>query len=175
MTVGDPRAEAVFLKDVDDTYNHLRQRVLISAEEQRKAAESGEGVEQIQLVAQNPNTTIGFNIPDGPPPEHFQLEGPGTEGFDIEQVRRALQLRWDHFNSFSPELQEALKSQELEKVNAVLGKMSVEDAEEVVRKLDEGGILEFAESGIRDETGRPGLGDDEGEADDEDDEDEDVE
>jgi hypothetical protein len=37
--------------------------------------------------------------------------------------------------------------------------MSLDDAEKIVEALDMVGILRFAESGIRDETGRRGLDD----------------
>lgn len=151
MVSGDKRAEVVFVKDVEDTYSHLVTRVLASQQESE-----GAGVEQIQLVPENPSQTISFNVPDGPPPENITLEGPGTEDLDIEEVKKALQLRWDVFEGFSKELQEALKDGKLDGVNKVLGSMSVDTAEEVVRLLDVGGILSFAEGGIRDETGQGG-------------------
>ena len=163
MIAGDPRATAVFEKDVQDTYAHLVERVRISNAE---AAAAGSG-EQIQLVPENPDSTIGFNVPDGPPPENLELEGPGFEGVSVEDVRRALQMRWDVFSGFDADMQAALKSGALEEVNKVLGRMRVEQAEEVVKLLDVAGILSFSSSGIRDDTGR-----DEGdEADDEEDED----
>ncbi|RPD62743.1 hypothetical protein L226DRAFT_482105 [Lentinus tigrinus ALCF2SS1-7] len=157
MISGDPRATGVFEKDVQDTYAHLVERVRIS-----KAEESAAGGEQIQLVAENPETSITFNVPDGPPPEKLELEGPGFENVSIEDVRKALQMRWDVFQSFDEPLQQALKNQSLEEVNKVLGAMKVEQAEEVVKLLDVAGILNFSEGGIRDETGRDADADDEG-------------
>jgi cell division cycle protein 37 len=151
MVSGDKRAQTVFVKDVEDTYTHLVTRVLAS-----QTSEIPGGAEQIQLVPENPSQTISFNVPDGPPPENITLEGPGTEGMDIEEVRNALQMRWDVFDGFSEDLKEALKSGKLEGVNKCLGDMSVQEAEEVVRLLDVGGILSFAEGGIRDETGKGG-------------------
>ena len=148
MTQGDPRATSVFEKDVQDTFAHLVERVRIS-----KAEEAAAGGEQIQLVAENPGTSISFNVPEGPPPEKLELEGPGFENVDIEDVRKALQMRWDVFQSFSPEMQTALQSQSLDEVNKVLGAMKVLDAEELVKMLDMAGILNFGEHGIRDETG----------------------
>ena len=149
MIAGDQRATGIFEKDVIDTYKHLVERVRISKAE--AAARPGE---QIQLVPENPSTQISFNVPDGPPPEQIELEGPGFEDVNIEDVRKALQMRWDIFSAFSPEMQTALKSQSLEEVNKVLGAMRVEDAEPLVRLLDMGGILNFSEGGIRDATGR---------------------
>lgn len=153
MVSGDPRALDVFLKDVNDTYQMLCKRVEISKAEEAKQAEQG-GVEQIQLVAENPDTIISFDVPDGPPPENLILEGPGTEDLDIEEVRHSLQARWEIFEGFDDKFKKALQSNDLEKVNKVLGKMSVEEAERLVELLQIGGILQFAEGGIRDETGK---------------------
>lgn len=150
MISGDKRAETVFVDDLENTYKHLCERVEISLKE----SEGYEGREQIQLVPENPNQTISFNVPDGPPPENLVLEGEGTETLDIEEVRKALQLRWDVYEAFPEDLKTALKVGKLEDVNKVLGDMEVAEAEEVVKSLDLSGILNFAEGGIRDETGK---------------------
>lgn len=149
MISGDPRAIAVFEKDVLDTYAHLVERVRISKAE---AAAAGPGAEQIQLVPENPSVTISFNVPDGPPPENLTLEGPGTEDLDVEEVRKMLQMQWDIFSSFKPEMQDALKSGSLDEVNKILGTMKVDDAEELVKMLDMAGILNFGGGGVRDES-----------------------
>jgi len=151
MVAGGQSAQAIFCKDHEDTYQHIVTRVEITKAEDAEAATAGE---QIQLVAENPDTVISFNVPDGPPPEHLVLEGPGTESMDIEEVRKALQMRWDLFCGLPQDLQEALKTGELAAVNKVLGNMPVGEAENAVGALDMGGILSFAEGGIRDETGR---------------------
>ncbi|KAH7912546.1 Cdc37 N terminal kinase binding-domain-containing protein [Hygrophoropsis aurantiaca] len=147
MISGDKRATSVFEKDVEDTYAHLVTRVEASKEPSPQK-------EQIQLVPENSQSTISFNVPDGPPPEDLRLEGPGTEDLDVEQVRRALQARWDIFSNFSTDLQDALKEGTLERVNQVLGEMDVAEAENVVQLLDMGGIMSFADGGVRDETGK---------------------
>ncbi|KAK7469309.1 hsp90 co-chaperone Cdc37 [Stygiomarasmius scandens] len=155
MISGDPRAEKVFVDDVDKTYVHMCSRV-----EMAKAEEQAGGVEQIQLVPESPDQTISFNVPSGPPPEHITLEGPGTEDMDLEEVRKALQMRWDVFSNFPEPLQQALKEGSLDKVNQVLGAFDVTTAEGIVQQLDIAGILSFAEGGIRDETaaGRAAAG-----------------
>lgn len=158
MVQGGQSAQAIFRKDVEDTYQHIVKRVEIAKAEEAEAATAGE---QIQLVAENPDTVISFNVPDGPPPEHLELEGPGTEDMDVEEVRKALQMRWDLFCGLPENLQEALKTGELAAVNKVLGNMPVNEAENAVKALDLGGILSFAEGGIRDETGRAGQADEE--------------
>lgn len=144
MIADDKRARSVFVKDVEDTYEHLVRRVQASQE----------GNEQIQLVPENPNQKITFNVPEGPPPADLRLEGPGTEDMDIEEVRQVLQTRWDIFSQFDPKFQEALKEGELDGVNRVLGAMDVKTAEEMVNLLDMAGILNFGEGGVRDETGK---------------------
>lgn len=156
MIDADARATAVFLKDVEDTYAHLVERDRLSKIEDQ---ENAEAAEQIQLVPENPEATIGFNVPDGPPPEQITLEGPGTEGMNIEDVKKALQLQWEVYEGFSAPMKEALKSQSLENVNKVLASMKVSEAEHVVELLQMSGILSFADGGIRDETGQAEEGD----------------
>ena len=170
MVAGGQSAQAIFRKDVEDTYQHIVKRVEVAKVEEAEAAAAGE---QIQLVAENPETVISFNVPDGPPPENLVLEGPGTEDMDIEEVRKVLQMRWDLFCGLPENLQEALKTGELAPVNKVLGNMPVNEAENAVKALDMGGILSFAEGGIRDETGGADQADEQ--YDDEDDDDGDDE
>jgi cell division cycle protein 37 len=171
MVAGGQNAQAIFRKDVEDTYGHIVNRVELAKVEE---AEANAAAEQIQLVAENADS-VSFNVPDGPPPEHLVLEGPGTEDMDIEEVRKALQMRWVLFCGLPEKLQEALKTGELAAVNKVLGDMPVSEAENVVKALDMGGILSFAEGGIRDETGRATRADaaDDDESDDHDGDDDD--
>ena len=150
MITADQRAVMVFMKDVDDTYSHIVSRVKANEEEEALA----QGAEQIQLVPENPDAEISFNVPDGPPPENIKLEGPGTEGMEIEEVRKALQMQWDVYEGFEEDMKAALKSQKLEAVNKVLGSMEIEEAERVVELLQISGMLSFSESGIRDQTGK---------------------
>lgn len=150
MIAGDKRAVSLYVKDVEDTYAHLVTRVAAAATE---ASPSTSQKEQIQLVPENPDSTITFNVPDGPPPDDLILEGPGTEGLDIEEVRKALMMRWTVFEGFNDALKDALRVGTLEGVNKVLAEMDVGDAEDVVSKLDLAGIMSFAEGGVRDETG----------------------
>ncbi|KAL0580632.1 hsp90 co-chaperone Cdc37 [Marasmius crinis-equi] len=147
MVSGDKRAEKVFVDDVETTYAHLVDRVQKSKEELATG-----GREQIQLVPETKNQEISFNVPSGPPPEEIVLEGPGTEDLDIEEVRKALQLRWDVFSSFSSNLQEAIQENSLKKVNRCLAEMEIQEAERVVQELDIAGILSFAPGGIRNAT-----------------------
>jgi len=78
-----------------------------------------QGVEQIQLHAVDPNTTINISIPPA-----------NSEDPEQKKAREA-------FESFPPGLRRALESGSLDEVNKVLGMMSVEEAEEIVGQLGE--------------------------------------
>ncbi|KAJ7167400.1 Cdc37 N terminal kinase binding-domain-containing protein [Mycena crocata] len=153
MITGDPRAVGVFMDDVEKTYAHLAGRVKRSQEEAKRG-----GRETIKLVSENEGD-ITFNIPHGPPPAELIL-GEGMEELDIEEVRRALQFRWDVFQGLPDGLQKALQTEELAAVNQVLGDMEVDEAEELLQRLDMSGIIPFSEGGVRDETsaGRAAAG-----------------
>ncbi|KAI9742586.1 MAG: hsp90 co-chaperone Cdc37 [Claussenomyces sp. TS43310] len=128
ITTPGHQAQKVFGDDVRDTYNRIRTRAKeIKLEREREAADGSGGVEQIQLHAVDPGTTINITIP----PENSQDPS--------EQQARRL------FEAFSPGLRRALESASLDEVNKVLGKMSVEEAEEVVGQLSEGGMLSLEE------------------------------
>ncbi|KAJ7134710.1 Cdc37 N terminal kinase binding-domain-containing protein [Mycena epipterygia] len=153
MIAGDKRAESVFMDDVEKTYAHLAGRVKRSQEEAKQG-----GRETIMLASENEGD-ITFNVPAGPPPDELVL-GEGMEDMDIEEVRKALQLRWDIFTGLPDALQKALQTEELTEVNKVLGDMEVAEAEEILQRLDMAGIIPFSESGVRDETpaGRAAAG-----------------
>lgn len=138
------------MNDVDSTYEHIVIRVKANKEEEEALRQ---GSEQIQLVPENPDAEITFNVPDGPPPTTIKLEGPGTEGMDPVEVRKALQMQWEVFDGFQDDMKNALKGQKLDAVNKVLGAMKLDDAERAVELLQISGILSFSESGIRDDTG----------------------
>lgn len=138
----------MFTKDVEDTYNLLRKRVEASKDDANNERET------IQLVPADEGQTITFDVPDGPPPAELQLSDELQE-YSVEQVREALQERWDLFMSFKPKLRTALKKGSLDEVNKVLGAMDVGEAETVVNLLHRTGILNFANNGeVRDMTGR---------------------
>jgi cell division cycle protein 37 len=144
VTTKDHQARKLFLDDVNSTVAKIKERV--KKFEKERAEEKG--VEQIQLHAVDPSTTINIRVPpplptdlaaksDSPPPTEDQILG-----------RRI-------FESFSPGLRRALESGSLDEINKVLGKMSVDEAEDVVNKLSEGGILSV-EEGILDATTEEG-------------------
>lgn len=130
------QARKLFLDDVNSTYARIRTRTAELAKE--KEAEGGER-ETIQLHAVDPNTQI--NIVTPPPAAECKT--------DDERTARQI------FDSFPPGLQRALESGSLEKVNEVLGKMSVDEAEQVVELLGNGGMLSL-EEGVIDATTEEG-------------------
>ena len=161
MIAQNPKSIQMFNQDLEQTYGRIAARTIeLIAEEQ--ASGTGER-EQIQLVAEDPNMTIGFNLPDGPPPADLRVEGEGSEELDLEQVRAFLEHKWEIFQGFPEALQIALKTEKLDEVNKVLGKMKVAEAEEIVELMQEGGMLSFryvsdtdsadgSERGVRDMT-----------------------
>ncbi|KAK0279760.1 hsp90 co-chaperone Cdc37 [Friedmanniomyces endolithicus] len=130
------QAQKLFLDDVNGTYTRIRSR---TAELNAQREEEGGERETIQLHAVDPNTTI--NIVTPPPREQCTNED--------ERTSRGI------FDTFPPGLQRALVSGSLERVNEVLGKMSVSEAEEVVERLGEGGMLSL-EAGVIDATTEEG-------------------
>lgn len=103
---------------MNSTYARIRERAKVIAT-QRDSDDLAGGVEQIQLHAVEPGTTINIVIPR--PNSDDEAESKARETFE----------------SFSPEMQKALESGSLDEVNKVLATMSVPEAEEVVGKLGE--------------------------------------
>ena len=126
------QARKIFLDDVNSTYDRIRTR---TAELNKMKEEEGGDREQIQLHAVDPNTKI--NIVTPPPAKECTT--------DDEKIAREI------FDTFPPGLQRALESGSLDRVNEVLGKMSVSEAEEVVEQLGNGGMLSL-EEGVIDAT-----------------------
>lgn len=122
----------MFRDDVNNTYN----RIKIRAKELAKSGAEG-GVEQIQLHAVDPKTQINITIPP-------------ADSTDLE-VKASREV----YERFPPGLQKALQTESLDEVNKVLGKMSVDEAEDIVEKLGNSGILTI-EEGIVDATTEDG-------------------
>ena len=94
-------------------------------------------MEQIQLHAVEPGTEIQINIPKLDSEE------------EIERQARTV------FERFPPGLQRAMESGSLDRINEVLGKMSVSEAEEVVEQMGGHGMLSM-EQGVIDGTTEEG-------------------
>ncbi|KAF2279645.1 uncharacterized protein EI97DRAFT_392719 [Westerdykella ornata] len=143
ITTKDHQANKLFHDDVESTYRRIHTRAAEIAKERAERPEAAEGVEQIQLHAVDPNTTINIVVP----PKVSQAENPEEKA--AEEAARAI------FDSFPPGLQRALESGKLDEVNKVLAKMSVEEAEDIVEKLGSGGMLSL-EQGVIDATTEEG-------------------
>jgi len=123
------KAYAVFNDDVNNTHSRIRNRT----KEILSEREMTHGVEQIQLQAVDPNTAIHITVPP-----------PNSDNPEVQEARKI-------FEAFPPGLQRALEKGTLEDINLVLGKMAVDQAEEVVELLSRGGMLSI-ESKIIDTT-----------------------
>ncbi|KAF1816737.1 hsp90-like protein [Eremomyces bilateralis CBS 781.70] len=136
------KAQALFLDDVKGTYGKIKVKAAEEKARQEKEEEEGAaGVEQIQLQAVDPNTTITVNVPPA-------VEDPSVAPPELVAAREI-------FDSFPPGLQRALETGSLDEINKVLAKMSVEEAEEVVENLSNGGMLSV-EEGVIDATTEEG-------------------
>lgn len=133
-------AQRIFLDDVNNTYTRIKTRTAEIAKERvtnPSSTADAAGTEQIQLHAVDPGTEIHIRIPNPNSADEAEIKARGV------------------FEAFPPGLQRALESGSLDKVNEVLGKMSVEEAEEVVEQLGEGGMLSL-EQGVIDGTTEEG-------------------
>lgn len=120
ITTKGHQAQEVFYKDVSETYARIQSRCKeINAERAQEAASGNAGVEQIQLHAVEPGTVINIKIP------------PANSEDELEKQGRAI------FEKFAPDMQKALETGSLDKVNEVLGRMKVDEAEELVGLLGE--------------------------------------
>lgn len=134
ITTKGHQAQQVFTKDLTETYERIKTR---AAELNKEDGTDPAGVEQIQLHAVEPGTEIHINVPQA-----------GSDD-PVEQQAREI------FERFPPGLQRALESGSLDDVNVVLGKMSVDEAEEIVELLGQGGMLSLQE-GVIDATNEEG-------------------
>lgn len=119
ITTQGHQAQKVFYDDVNQTYGRIKTRVKEILKEREAQGEESGMVESIQLHAVEPGTAINIKVP------------PKESTDEKELASRKL------FEAFPPGLQRALESGSLDEVNKVLGKMSVEEAEEIVGQLGE--------------------------------------
>lgn len=110
------KAHEMFFNDVQETYGRIRVRTR-EIKKEREGEEAAGGVEQIQLHAVEPGTTINITIPEA-----------GSEDEAIKAQRKI-------YEGFKPDMQKALGSGSLDEVNKVLGAMKIDEAEEMVGLL----------------------------------------
>src|SRR3546814_9778709 len=63
----------MFRDDVDGTYRRIRVRAAEILKERESNPAGAEGVEQIQLHAVDPGTTININVPPPEPTRHLRI------------------------------------------------------------------------------------------------------
>ncbi|CAG8609766.1 9820_t:CDS:2 [Dentiscutata heterogama] len=132
ITSPDPQAREVFLKDVNETYERIRDRCKVMNAEKTQRPQKAQ-VEQIQIEVTDPNTSLNVRIPDA--------------NSEDEQEK----AKYQNFLKLPENFQEALKTGELTKINKVLGAMTVEEAERVLEICGEANVLSL-EGGIIDAT-----------------------
>jgi len=138
VTTPGHQARKIFLDDVNTTYARIRSRSKEMAQERKKNEAEGGGVEQIQLHAVDPNTTIHIQVPSADSTD------------DGEIAARKI------FDSFDPDMRKAIESGKLDEINKVLGEMNVEKAEKIVELMSDGGMLSMVEGGVIDCTTEEG-------------------
>lgn len=109
-------ARTAFDEDVSRTYDHVKHRCEVLSQENAGGDEQEEQ-ELIQLHAVDPNTEIVVAVPEE-----------GSEG-------RAV------YDALPEEVRTAIESRKLDEINKVLASMQLEDAEDLVGKLGEAGVL----------------------------------
>lgn len=117
---GDNMARNFFEKEVETKHAHVQKRAIVMKQEQN---DQDEMVESIQLRSMDPDSKLVISLPD------FDSQDP------TEQQRSAL------FNDIPKDLRDALLTGQLDAVNEVLGKMSVEEGERMLEIFNAGGFL----------------------------------
>jgi cell division cycle protein 37 len=133
ITAPNPQAREVFMKDVQDTYDRIRERCQIMAAEKTQKPQPAKQVEQIQIEVTDPNMSLNVRIPD--------------KNATSEEEKTRYQL----FEKLPVDFQEALNTRDIKTINKVLGEMTVEEAEEVLKICGDADILSI-EPGIIDTT-----------------------
>ncbi|CDH58704.1 hsp90 co-chaperone cdc37 [Lichtheimia corymbifera JMRC:FSU:9682] len=122
MNGPNQQARKMFFDDVDRTYGRIKVRCA------EIAAEQNAGVETIQLQAAEDGSPLTIRVPDP----------------NKEEEKEAYKV----FEAMPQAFQDALKTGELDNLNKVLEKMSVEDAETLVQVCSEYGFLDVGEQVI---------------------------
>ncbi|CAG8458742.1 2374_t:CDS:2 [Paraglomus occultum] len=122
-------ARDVFEKDVNDTYEHICKRCEVIEKEKGNQPQ----VEQIQIEMTGPGNMLSVHVPDKNSDDPAEIS------------------RFETFMTLPENLREALKTGELEKINKVLGSMSVPEAEKILEICNQCEVLRV-EPGIIDTT-----------------------
>lgn len=115
------QGRASFLESVQAKFAHVKNRVKIM--EQERLDDEHEGVETIQLKSLDDSTELQVNLPD------FLSSSPDEQ--------RKVQA----FNKLPVEMQNAVKMQNLDKINEVFANIPIDEAEKILEILNEGEII----------------------------------
>lgn len=117
VTQPDHPARKAFEQDWQTTSNHIKSRCKILGQEYEKDKQEGPE-ETIQLHAVDPDTELIIGIPEE-----------GSDGYSI-------------YEQLPPNVKEAINTKQLDKINEVLATLNIEEAEDLVGKLSESGVLQ---------------------------------
>ncbi|SMN21069.1 similar to Saccharomyces cerevisiae YDR168W CDC37 Essential Hsp90p co-chaperone [Maudiozyma saulgeensis] len=114
-----------FLESVKTKYEHVKNRSEIIKQEQTEESEEGEveGVETIQLKSLDDSAELEVVLPD------FNSE-------DKDEVKKC-----EAFNKIPKDMQEALKTQNLDEVNKVFETIQIDEAERILELFNEADII----------------------------------
>ncbi|ONH69362.1 hypothetical protein BON22_0510 [Cyberlindnera fabianii] len=111
-------ARNAYDQEIETTFNHIKQRCVVLSQEQAM-----QGEQKIQLKSIDDSSELVVNLPD---PES---EDPAEKE------------RYEIFKTLPQKMQEALKSESLDAVNAVFEEMQIEEAEHILEIFDAGDII----------------------------------
>lgn len=114
----NPAGKRSFLESVQSKFDHVKNRVKIIQQEQEQ-----EGVETIQLKSLDESTELEVNLPN--------FESPDPE--DKKKV--------EAFNKLPEKMKDAIKTKNLDNVNAVFAEIPIEEAESYLDLINEAEII----------------------------------
>ncbi|GAV50390.1 hypothetical protein ZYGR_0U02460 [Zygosaccharomyces rouxii] len=114
----NPAGKRSFLESVQTKFDHVKNRVKIMEQEQEQ-----EGVETIQLKSLDESTELEVNLPD-------------FESSDPEDKKRV-----EAFNKLPEKMKDAIKTKDLDNVNAVFAEVPIEEAESYLDLINEAEII----------------------------------
>ena len=114
-----------FLESVMTKYNHVKSRSEIIKQEQAEESEEGEveGVETIQLKSLDDSAELEVVLPD-------------FDSKDESEMKKC-----EAFNKIPKDMQEALKTQNLDTVNKVFETIHIDEAERILELFNEADII----------------------------------
>ncbi|CCH62396.1 hypothetical protein TBLA_0H01080 [Henningerozyma blattae CBS 6284] len=123
LNTENPKGKQQFLESVQTKFEHVKNRCKIMEQEEQEENGEIQGVETIQLKALDDSTELEVNLPN------FNSKDP-------EDIRKV-----EIFNKLPKDMQDAVKTSNLDKVNEVFATMSVEKAEAILELFNEADLI----------------------------------